>query len=77
MLEGQVIYEVDVPQDQQSMMDDTPTKYRVVIPDKSACCCIIYGMYRDEWQANASARWLVRHLAEELAAAEELAGTTM
>lgn len=72
MRDGRVIFDVAVPKNQQSMMDDTPTHYRVIIPDQGACCCMIYGMYKGSWVANASARWLVRHLIEELHAAQGL-----
>lgn len=71
MRSERIIYEVDVPTDQRSLADDTPNKYRVVIPEDSSCCCIVYGFYTDKisrgrWDANCSARWLVRHLIERL-----------
>lgn len=69
-----IIYEVTVPEDQRSMMDDTPAAYRVTIPDQAgeAACCLVYGKYRSDWQANASCRWLVRHLIEKLKELVEL-----
>lgn len=67
-----IIYEVTVPEDQRSLCDDTPNKYRVVIPNHGTpCCCLVYGFYTDKvsrgrWEANCSARWIVRHLIERL-----------
>ena len=66
MTEDRVIYEVAVPHDEQSMLDDTPEEYRVVIPTYAPVACVIHGRYGKRWHANVSARWLVRHLIERL-----------
>jgi hypothetical protein len=61
----EVLYECEVPKDQRGMLDDTPNVYRVAT--NPSCVCIIYGKYRERWEANVSARWLVRHLLDRLA----------
>ena len=62
-----VLYEIDVPEDQRNILDDVPKAYRVMTLSK--CSCIVYGKYRDgQWIANASSRWLVKHLISALAA---------
>lgn len=55
-----------VPDDQQSVVDDTPAEYRVVVIDDGPVACMIYGRYGNRWVANAKTRWLVRHLIEEI-----------
>jgi hypothetical protein len=64
------IYRIVVPKQEQSLLDDTPLEYRVVVPD-APCCCIIHGRYGKRWHSNVSARWLVRHLIEENAKLRE------
>jgi hypothetical protein len=59
---AEIVYRVTVPEDERSMIDDTPDEYLVTKSD--GCCCLIYGRYGGLWHCNVSARWLVRHLLE-------------
>ncbi|HXJ44052.1 MAG TPA: hypothetical protein VNH18_32495 [Bryobacteraceae bacterium] len=64
------LYEVEVPEAERTMIDDTPEAYRVV--RRPPCVCMIYGRYHGRWQANAPARWLVAHLLQKLPASDLL-----
>lgn len=66
-MKPEIIYSVEVPKDQRSILDDTPESYVVEVPSNAPCCCIVYGQYGKRREANVSCRWLVRHLVEERA----------
>ncbi len=63
-----VIYEVDVPPNEQAQMRDMPTRYRVVAADE----CDIEGLYGGQWESGPPVLWLVMHLLARLKTQEEL-----
>lgn len=66
MTKDKIVYEIEVPQAEREVIDDTPDAYRVVVPHASHCCCVIYGRYHGRWKANVSCRWLVMHLLDKI-----------
>lgn len=80
------IYEVTVPDadrsTEQVYIDDTPAAYRVVVFDEpNRPVCIVHGFYGcprlSGWRANASSRWLVRHLLRQLSEIRRLCEAEM
>ena len=68
-LGDRVIYEITISEEMRraGIDDDSPEAYRVVAnPKNENCGIIVHGLYRGKWVANSAARWLVRHLLEEL-----------
>ena len=62
--DGNVVFYTDVPQsDRQNQNNhDVADAYGVVRFGGHPAAVIIWGLYRGEWQANVSPRWLVSHL---------------
>lgn len=67
--EDEIIYDWIIPPDHPDFTghDDNPKAYRVVKNEKAQGGVIIYGKYRDEWQANPwNTRTLVKHFLDDI-----------
>ncbi len=64
-----IIYQVDVtPKNRDAdIFTDVPEAYCVVAHgEMGGCGIVVWSLYRGNWHANCSARWLVRHLLEKV-----------
>jgi hypothetical protein len=60
---GRIAFTCEVPEaDRANKTHDIPRAYAVEVGDDIPGGCVIWGLYRNEWQENASGRWLVAHL---------------
>lgn len=73
MLFGRLGLLIEVPESDRNSIDDIADAYAVELSSEIPGGCIIYGLYRGEWIANASARWLMTQfvtVARQMAASE-------
>jgi len=74
----EILYAVEVPEDERFFVDDTPTRYEIESrPDKEGVALVVYGVYspldlkgKTRRIPNPSCRWLVQHLLYRLRMAE-------